>query len=318
MLPTSCFPPAMLTALFGGTPPLEPVAAKDFYGALEKNDLSAVKTWMGNHQLGDALLRSPHPDSGDPLFPYLAKYKTHSYETFVTLAHLRPAVPADVIDARDEEGNTALLHLAKGCCDMGLMKALLDAGADPNARDSEGRTVLMNCVRNDEAADQVRLLCRHGADVNLKDHDGCAALHFAMTRSAYSRMVLLPILLAAGADKHAVNQDGKTCAALIVLVPDGDHEQVRETLAQDKAELVAAIKTTYGRAFAQDLSGPGNRLPRATADTAAYGTFPALRDSAALSEVIMDIRDNEITAPFDGTDVPERDCLSRFMRHLKG
>jgi ankyrin repeat protein len=45
------------------------------------------------------------------------------------------------VNARDNEGRTALMHAAE-LCRTWDMQALLDAGADPTAQDKQGKTAL--------------------------------------------------------------------------------------------------------------------------------------------------------------------------------
>jgi ankyrin repeat protein len=74
------------------------------------------------------------------------------------------------VDGRVEEGLVALM-LAQS---VPVMKALLDAGADPNAADSIGRTPLMRCAlaATPEAID---LLLKAGADASARSREGYTA-----------------------------------------------------------------------------------------------------------------------------------------------
>ena len=68
------------------------------------------------------------------------------------------------VNARDVDGQTALMYLN----DPAASQLLLDAGADPNAKDNDGRPVLMTL--DDDRA--VLTLLRAGADAKVKDGDG--------------------------------------------------------------------------------------------------------------------------------------------------
>ncbi len=61
---------------------------------------------------------------------------------------------------------------------LGTAKALLDAGANPNAANPNGYTPLMMAAGYGDAA-IVRLLLAHGANVRLADSHGATALDYA-------------------------------------------------------------------------------------------------------------------------------------------
>jgi ankyrin repeat protein len=60
------------------------------------------------------------------------------------------------------------------------VKALLDAGADPNLTDPRGVTPLMMAAGYGYT-DIVTILLKRGADMKLRDRDGATALDFAIT-----------------------------------------------------------------------------------------------------------------------------------------
>src|ERR1022692_3124678 len=102
--------------------------------------------------------------------------------------------------------------------DLGLVQALLDQGADPNARNPYSETALMIAVtvpvrgpfegKSDPAA-VVKLLLERGANPNLRDDSGKSALIHAMSGSATERAVLgaslaiAKLLLEHGAEVNA-------------------------------------------------------------------------------------------------------------------
>jgi len=133
------------------------------------------------------------------------------------------------IDSTDEEGDTALDWAIYGH-QIDVVRKLIEMGADVNHADrpsgyQSGYTPLMYtakalrgrklqdpetmAVRNEIA----RLLIQHGADVNRatklgsEDKGGETALHFAVKNQ---NPQLIRILLAAGADKNAKNDQGYT------------------------------------------------------------------------------------------------------------
>jgi ankyrin repeat protein len=69
------------------------------------------------------------------------------------------------------------LRVASVTSDIDILKALLAAGADPNAKDATGQTALMRAAYSDLAdPERVRLLLDHGADVNAQANNGDTAL----------------------------------------------------------------------------------------------------------------------------------------------
>lgn len=124
------------------------------------------------------------------------------------------------VDARDEEGHTALHEAADG--DWGnetAVRVLLELGADPEAVDSAGRTPLMAAVwgRQPEC---VRLLLKAGADPLRPDAKGRTALEMARDLAAASAAPLpeIPGLLPLPAE--AVAQLAADRAETVRLLED--------------------------------------------------------------------------------------------------
>ncbi|MFH1267695.1 MAG: ankyrin repeat domain-containing protein [Planctomycetota bacterium] len=88
---------------------------------------------------------------------------------------------------------------AIGSDDPAEVRALLDAGADPNLRvTDDGLTPLMIS----ESAALVRLLLERGADPRQSDDTGATALHHALF--VPEALEIIPLLLDHGADVNAV------------------------------------------------------------------------------------------------------------------
>jgi ankyrin repeat protein len=152
------------------------------------------------------------------------------------------------VNARDTEGNTALLKAARHFVRPGkVFKILLVAGADSNAQNNEGDTALHMMVHWGEVdIEAVRLLLDRGISVTATNQNGDTA--FAWVASALdnndsaessSSLVFAKLLLAAGADKW---QD--YMGAQITVIPDPP-KQVIPIVASlsDPAQRDTAFRT---------------------------------------------------------------------------
>lgn len=82
------------------------------------------------------------------------------------------------VDARDEDGATALIYGSANCKRGEIVQVLLRAGANPNAAANNGYTGLIAAAESgNEVA--VRELLLKGADVNAKNSEGETALSIA-------------------------------------------------------------------------------------------------------------------------------------------
>ncbi|KAI0040264.1 hypothetical protein FA95DRAFT_1611941 [Auriscalpium vulgare] len=131
------------------------------------------------------------------------------------------------VHATDDEGRTAL-HIAAGIPDEYKTAILTRCGADVNARDHNGYTPLLAACSYFPSWDPtswlhtVRVLFEHGASGSVVDAAGKTALHiFANTQIGINTVLmssadwwrvaekLLQMLLAHGADPHAVDSSGR-------------------------------------------------------------------------------------------------------------
>ena len=115
------------------------------------------------------------------------------------------------VNARDKKGVTPL-HLAVGQSETpGVVKALLDGGADVNVcdgRDGTGVTPLHWAAGFSKTPGVVEVLLAAGADVNAQDEFGGTPLHWAALASKTPGVI--GALLSGGADVNAQDEKGRT------------------------------------------------------------------------------------------------------------
>ncbi len=137
-----------------------------------------------------------------------------------------PEMLRELLDAGARNFDTApgfpnLTALMWACQDrqLGSVKALLDAGADPRQENKTGKSPLILSTGD---PDIVSLLLQHGVDPNSPTSSGSLAMHSALA-SRHGRSVRL--LLQAGADPNKTDRDG--CCPLLVAVRQGLAPPVR-------------------------------------------------------------------------------------------
>jgi ankyrin repeat protein len=116
---------------------------------------------------------------------------------------------AKVNGAQGKYGETPLtLAASNGSKSIGIVKLLLDAGADVKAANSYGLTAVMKTANHiPEPSSVLELLVGHGADVNARTQTGRTALAFAAERG---NVEAIQVLLAAHADVNARDDRGQS------------------------------------------------------------------------------------------------------------
>ncbi|MCP3920709.1 MAG: hypothetical protein GY711_34720 [bacterium] len=114
--------------------------------------------------------------------------------------------------AVDSSGRTAL-HYAAQCSlpgSLDVARRLLDAGVALDARDSCGETALHEAVRS-AGEGMVRLLLERGADPSVAEESGSTPLHAAAEDSLHGHLAgVVTALLNAGASPDAEDGEGRT------------------------------------------------------------------------------------------------------------
>jgi ankyrin repeat protein len=136
---------------------------------------------------------------------------------------------ANDINAKDEEGNTALHKAVKSFLIQDI-RTLLDQGADPNVKDSQGRTPLMYVgiwgdYQEEHKMEIAKLLVEKGSDVNAVDSYGDDVLTFL---TAYNLPRITEYLISQGAKVDHLNSNGRT--ALSQAAENGKIDVVRVLL----------------------------------------------------------------------------------------
>jgi ankyrin repeat protein len=93
-----------------------------------------------------------------------------------------------------------------------LLRALTAARVDVDAVDNTGDTACHKAARYNKP-NALRTLIQLGADIHVKDKRGCTPLHLIPTPSPYEEKFEIPVLmllLAGGADFHAVDNKGES------------------------------------------------------------------------------------------------------------
>lgn len=115
------------------------------------------------------------------------------------------------VNAKNNKGETPLLRASDANQQEtdAILQALLAAGADPNITDEKGNSALIrNCCRdNKNTCARAEMLLKAGAQVDASNKSGRTALMCAMEQG---NQELVDLLLAKGANPHAVDEEGYT------------------------------------------------------------------------------------------------------------
>ncbi len=132
----------------------------------------------------------------------------------------------------DHLANEQLIEAARNH-DAGLLTALLESGADPDATDADGQTALMIASEQD-SVDVLFLLIQAGADLDKQDSEGRTALMIACRRGLVD---LAYVLLRAEAALDLQDKQGRT--ALSMATSSKASEAVEALLEVGAASAIA-------------------------------------------------------------------------------
>ena len=158
------------------------------------------------------------------------------------------------VNAKTENGNTALMYACENSNSVEVVKFLIDNGADVNLKNNGGMTALMSA--SDVSHELIELLIKSGARVNEVDDNGKSALMYAIISS--SDIEVVKFLIDNGANVNLKSNDGET--ALMNAYIRGNKELV-ELLINSGADanLISNLKDNYGRAKLMEASEIGNK-----------------------------------------------------------
>lgn len=184
------------------------------------------------------------------------------------------------VNARFGKSASTALHVAARRNATGICRALLDAGADPNAKTTRGETPLQMAVLT-ESCDVIRILADEGADLGMAGFCGMTALHLAAARG---KLASVQALIAAGADVNAVRVGGGTPLSMVDPhrpAPDGGDppRQIIEALRKAggyDSSLYSGLSAVQALCYAAgrgDVAALGQMLEKGMEPNAVLGVL---------------------------------------------
>ena len=169
-----------------------------------------------------------------------------------------------------------------------MIKAHLDAGADPKARDEDGSTALMFAAGLNGNPEIIKMLLDAGADLEARDEiEGWTALMLAAGFNGNPQVI--KTLLDAGADLEAANEDGMT--ALMFAAGANENPEVVRTLLDAGADLEARDEIEGWTALM--LAAQFNGNPEAVAALVDRGADLEARDEEGWTALMWAANSNE-------------------------
>ena len=204
-------------------------------------------TFKGHHQAIKLLLAegaNPNEKGG--------QYRNHG----IIRTYIRWGRESD-LESYPPSGWPALFYAARQN-DIKAIQALLAEGADVNARDDNGHTALIVAADYKASKEVIQALLAEGADVNARDDDGNTPLHRAALNG---HTQTIQDLLAEGANINAANTKGNTP---LQIAGEQSHVQTIKVLAAQGAitrkTLHAAVAENDIKALTIELAQPDTNV----------------------------------------------------------
>ncbi|KAL2097763.1 hypothetical protein ACEWY4_006970 [Coilia grayii] len=180
-------------------------------------------------------------------FQVAAEEDSSSHTVALYLGRVREGAPSllqFLVNLADDNGNTAL-HYSVSHSNFSIVQTLLNTGVcDVDMRNKAGYTSIMlaslTAASSPQDLEVVRQLLQRG-DVNVQaGQAGQTALHLA---ARHGRRLIVPLLLAVGADANAQDRAGSTA---LMLACERDHCDIAAILLQ-QADCDLALTDREGR-----------------------------------------------------------------------
>lgn len=250
---------------------------------------SAAESVLGMRQLlahggdPDAIVQYEYRPERLPLIFYVATESGTDLEAIpLLLDHgADPAPPAQSTPPFERGTRPLIVALVAHRHDSApVLRELVARGQDVNARDSNDRTALHALIarRADDAVTLQELL-RLGAAPDTEDATGCTPLMYAVAGdNLHAALQLTDVLLAAGANVHAVDRQRRTVLHHVFAA-----KHARYGPSQDRLPLLQRLLRAGADLHARDAEG---HLPEDAGDPKEDGslrdTLRRLRTRAAL------------------------------------
>lgn len=286
-------------------------------GPLPQEKIDIIKAWIDEGApWPDAVAGETPPPPADPgataLMADLRRGHSVAFQK-------RLAEDPKAATGKGPGGATPLMY-ATLYGDIGSMKRLLAAGADPNARNEAGATALMWATSDLE---KTRLLVDHGADVNARSDNGRTPLMVAATR--HGSTPILQLLL-----DHGANPSAQAVGLHGMMTPlseagyASDVDAMRTLLAHG-ADVNGAGANTLAYAMVVDCVPCVNLVigstDKANTTIAAFLDTPPLGDALFVKPLLDGGADPKATDPDGDTlltlasasDVPPVDLVKTLL-----